>query len=277
MLPGNIIMVNATCEYLDFNQNGWQGKCTRDFLAPSENFTDWLNSVNAKATLKYRSRSIAQYKTADVQWFIKTMSGLSDNPQAIFNVLKWCLRPSRALHIWRISQKMSALGIDCPKVILAARNRVWKPLGWPIDVLIMEKSPGIQLVKFLLNTSLTAKERNLIKEMTARNLAHFHQAGFQHGDCQPGNLFIDPANSRVCFIDNDRTRYCQKNPWGRRRNLIQLGFHMLRLCLFTPADWDDFFHLYAGFLHWDTKTESSEYRRVMAGIRKRLKRIEPHA
>jgi len=270
-------MVNSVSEYLDFHQNDWHGKCVQNFLVPAENLTDWLENINANAYLKYRARSIARCETAGSQWFIKTIFGLGENPKAICNLLKWYLRPSRAMHIWRISLKMVTAGIDCPKVLLAARNRRWKPLGWPTDVLITEQAPGMQLVKLLQNKSLDVNARNQITEITARKVASLHRAGFLHGDCQPRNLFVDLANSHVCFIDNDRTRFCPNHPWGRRRNLVQLGYHLMRLSLFTLDDWKHFFDLYAGFLHWDSKKGTNEYQYVMSGIRKRQQRMESHA
>ena len=40
--------------------------------------------------------------------------------------------------------------------------------------------------------------------MAGNELAHFHNAGFVHGECMPNNTYVTPDKTRLVFFDNDR-------------------------------------------------------------------------
>ena len=232
-----------TESYQPFQQGPWRGVIAQGFRLPAADLDAWLAELGKHPKAVYPSRMIARYDATDGACFVKTICGANDRLREFWSRLKWRFRPSKALHVWKISGQLAAAGIACPPVLLAARKRAWRPWGWPTDLVITREAPGLQLTPLLQN----APDKTALLSSVARALARFHAAGFIHGDCQPWNLFWDEASHQLCFIDNDRTQHCSgaRLSAGIRRNLVQMGFHLRRKELISPAELEGFFQAYA--------------------------------
>lgn len=202
--------------YKPFSYRGWRGMQADSFQLPSPDFDAWVEEVIDTAPTHYPERSIKQIFSPDGEvCYVKILRGLSAHPRRLFPMLKWCLRPSRVLHVWRVSKCLQEHGFGCPDVLLAARKRTH---FWPTEVIISRKAAGADLHANLKNAA--PDERRRLLQLTARELARFHDAGFVHGDCTPFNIFLDGDN--ISFIDNDRTVFKRGKP---QRNLVQFGYH----------------------------------------------------
>ncbi|MBR6471339.1 MAG: hypothetical protein IKS83_06050 [Victivallales bacterium] len=251
-------------DYQPFSSGAWQGVHLGDFSLPSDPLDHWLEQIHASACRRYPSRCIAA-PTEDFPWYVKILWGASDHDTWL-NRLKWRLRPSRMLQTWRISMALEEAGFLCPKIQLAARRRAWWPLGWPTDLLIMAPIAGRQL-----SSTITQENATEVLPQVAAELARFHAAGFAHGDCIPGNLFLQD-NGKLAFIDNDRTMHTRfGNRTARiRRNLVQFGFHLLRKALVSRDQLEEFFLKYATFAKWTSRHTKDEIPRVRHWIERRL-------
>ncbi len=112
-----------------------------------------------------------------------------------------------------------------------------------------------------------------ILALAIQALARLHAAGFSHGDCNPGNLFLDLHQGRVYFIDNDRTAPAGSAAF--RKNLQQLGFHLLRLRLIHPPQWAHALRKYAGLAGWTGRETCRNLRIITDAIDSRLQREPP--
>lgn len=230
-----------------FENNGWRGCRTADFVPPAD-FDVWLAELLHTARLRYPSRVIAPCTLDNgVRTFVKVLYGLGDNIHAWKNALKWRFRTSRAMHVAAVSADMAAAGVRCAEVLLAARRRTCGPWGWPTDLIVTREAPGAHLRRLLDSNAQDAERRALFLRGAARAVAQLHAAGFVHGDCQPGNVFLD-ENAAVCsFIDNDRTAHSCRFIRRRQemRNVVQMGFGLLYSRRVTPAEWECFLAEYA--------------------------------
>lgn len=258
-------------EYQPFHSEAWQGVRLNTFPLPEGCLDDWIERIHAIAERRYPSRCIAS-PTEDFPWFVKILWGASDHDTWL-NRLKWRLRPSRMLHTWRISAEMEKEGFLCPKIQLAARRRSWRPLGWPTDLLVMSPVDGQQLSKIIAEHNAA-----ILLPQVATELARFHTAGFVHGDCIPGNLFLQD-NGKLAFIDNDRTMRTHFGIFGKRtlairRNLVQFGFHLLRKSQVSRKQLEMFYMEYAASVHWTPRHINHELPRIWEWIDRRLA-LEP--
>ncbi|MBO4620919.1 MAG: hypothetical protein J5654_12510 [Victivallales bacterium] len=253
-----------TPDFLPFESGPWRGICHRDFAVPDGNLDDWLARLAKTSNRHYASRWIAA-PNIECPWFVKVLTAASEHDN-LWNRLKWRLRTSRSLHVWRISQELQANGFGCPVIQLAARKRAWQPLGWPTDVLVMSPVEG-QMVQTLLKNESAQDILNIV----AQELARFHAAGFVHGDCLPGNLFLE-SSGRLNFIDNDRT--IRVHAWNRlpsiRRNLVQFAFHLLRRNLVTRDQAQNFLLNYVQSAQWSKSMADRELARVWRWTDRRL-------
>ena len=251
-------------KYLPFHSEAWHGVMLEGFEVPGGNLDGWLAEQAMRAWLKRPSRWIAA-PSEKCPWYVKVLKSASDF-DSLANRLKWQLRPSRMLHTWRISQELQAEGFDCPEIQLAARQRRWEPLGWPTDVLVSSPVPGRQVRELLQGESPEA-----ILAAVAAELARFHAAGFAHGDCIPGNLFLQ-KNGRLAFIDNDRTM--RTHVWDRRprirRNLVQFAFHLLRRNQVSCDQAQEFLFKYVQYAKWPPDAAERELTRIWQWVARRL-------
>ena len=231
---------------------------------PDGNLDDGRAQLATTSNRHYKSRWIAAPNT-ECPWFVKVLTAASEHDN-LWNRLKWRLRSSRSLHVWHISQELQANGFGCPVIQLAARKRAWRPLGWPTDALVMSPVAG-QMVQALLKNDPSQDILNIV----AQELARFHAAGFVHGDCLPGNLFLENSG-RLNFIDNDRTM--RIHAWNRlpgiRRNLVQFAFHLLRRDLVTRDQAQNFLLKYVQCAQWSKSIADRELARVWRWTDRRL-------
>jgi len=143
--------------------------------------------------------------------------------------LKWVLRPSRALQVWRVGRRFDRHGLRCAPVALAARGG--SKLA-PVDVLIMEEAAGRSLSDVLMNDPPEAAIEACRR--TGESLAALHRAGILHGDATHSNIFLAPEGAdgraaQAVWIDNDRTRAWPLLPSVfARRNVEQMAFRVRR-------------------------------------------------
>ena len=229
-----------------FSQNGWHGVVSPEFALPGD-ITRWTESLLPDAMLRYNSRVIARVTddASGAQYYVKMLFGASENMHALPQAIKWRLRSSRALHVAAISAEMHDCGIDCAEVVLAARRRAWQPFGWPTDIIVTRQAEGVSFRNIVKNGD--RDEIECAVRIVAEKVAALHRAGFVHGDCQPGNLFVQLDEHSVAFIDNDRTARsnCLMRSRQEARNLIQLGFGLLRMKNFTMDNWQSLMTQYA--------------------------------
>ena len=259
-----------TSDYQPFDSGAWHGVCRADFAVPeNDDLDNWLATIGATAGRRYASRWVAA-PTETCPWFVKLLVSASDS-DSLINRLKWRFRSSRMLHTWRISQELQAAGFGCPEIQLAARKRAWCPFGWPTDVLVTSPVAGRQ-VHELLKTQPPAE----VLAAVAAELARFHAAGFAHGDCIPGNLFLED-NGRLAFIDNDRTmRTHAWDKWPRvRRNLVQFAFHLLRRNLVSRDQAQEFLVQYVQHAQWPTDLAKRELAKIWRWTDRRLATERP--
>ena len=251
-------------DYQPFESGSWRGVHHCGFVVPGGDLDAWLERLAATARRKTASRWIAA-PAEDNPWFVKVLKGASDH-DTLLNRFKWRFRPSRMLRTWRISLELQSAGFGCPEVQLAARKRTWRPSGWPTDVLVMSPVAG-QMVQTLLQTSDTGK----VLDAVAHELARFHAAGFAHGDCLPGNLFLED-DGHLNFIDNDRTMHT--HAWDRqpriRRNLVQFAFHLFPKNLASREQTRQFLCKYAEYACWSKEFANRELTRIWRWIDQRV-------
>ena len=256
-------------EYQPFEFSHWHGVSRAFFAVPGGDLDAWLGALEAQAGRKCKSRWIAP-PGEGCPWFVKVLTAASEH-DSLWNRLKWRMRPSRMLHTWQISQDLQASGFVCPDSQLAARKRTWRPFGWPTDVLVMSPIGG-QPVSELLHR----KPPQEILSAIANELARFHAAGFVHGDCIAGNLFLQ-TDGRLAFIDNDRTM--RTSFWDCtariRRNLVQFGFHLLLDNLASRTQLEDFFLEYIQVAQWPPRKRVHELSRIWHWIERRLATESP--
>lgn len=140
-------------------------------------------------------------------------------------MLKDCLRPSKASHVQRISDRLAAQGFVVPEVVAVAEQR-WGPIvrrSWVATTALAGTPVAVDLA--LTDRHLHAKHATLRAIGTA--VARLHEARFTAGDLVPSNIWIDEG--RVAFLDHDRTTagYWASSWWRTRRNLVQLNRHVL--------------------------------------------------
>ena len=264
--------------YQEFRQDGWRGVARRGLEMPRARLDEWLPLLKSPPQWRHEARSIALVGREGDAWFVKRTWGLGERPKAPLAALKWLLRPARALEVWRISCAMEAAGVGCAPVLLAARRRNWRRLGWPEEVVIMGGVPGVKLRDALLAAAEDETRRREVLAFALRQLASLHQAGFVHGDCNLQNMFLEEAAGRAHFIDNDRTRHLRSGEReGIRRNLVQLGFHLQNRLLLDAAGWEDAFPVYAAAAGWGRERAAEELAWNRRAIAERLKREPPRA
>jgi len=141
--------------------------------------------------------------------------------------LKWILRPSRALQVWRVAKRFERHGLRCAPVALAARGG---SRFAPVDVLITVEAPGVSLYQRLLHDPPEVALESC--RVAGDALAKLHRAGILHGDATHSNVLVawegsDGGCPQVVWIDNDRTRAWPVLPAAlARRNLAQMSFRV---------------------------------------------------
>ncbi|MGN0867744.1 MAG: lipopolysaccharide kinase InaA family protein [Oligosphaeraceae bacterium] len=263
--------------YRAFALRGWRGYVLSQAAEeiPLEALDAWSQSPDLQVVRGLPLRCIARQECpSGPAWYLKRIQGLTDRKDGFLHALKWRFRPSRALHILKISQTLEEAGFRTPKVILAARHRPWWPWGKPTDLLVTEESGG-ELVSNLLCRvpPLPEKERQALLQKTGRELARLHAAGFVHGDCHPGNYFLDDMEKSFLYIDNDRTCRCRSfSPAGAARNLVSAAFALSRkLPLTFYQDFTQILDAYRQEARLSPRQEASLLARILDALEKRLR------
>lgn len=265
--------------YVKFSSGRWHGLCLDEFKDELQNLDQWLSAQKTDVVREFPLRKISVLKHSSQTWFIKILTGLGDYRQTLFGALKWHLRPSRSMHILKISEKLELAGIDCPKVVLAARMRKWRPFGSPTDILIMKEAQGRLVSNWLTGADdlpkLEGQERLDMLKRIGAELARLHKAGFVHGDCHPGNYYWQENTAHFCYIDNDRTKkHDSLNASGAQRNMISAGFYLLnKNKRISPEEWHIILSEYLHAMQFSSKNEEDNFqRKITNGIEIRLKR-----
>ncbi len=265
-------------EYRPFALQGWRGYVLSQVAEeiPLEKLDAWSQAPKLQVVRRLPLRCIVRLeRPSGPAWYLKRICGLTDQKDGFLHALKWRFRPSRALHILNISQKLEKAGFRTPKVILAARYRPWWPWGKPTDLLITEEARG-NLVSTLLwrVPPLPKEERLALLQKTGRELARLHRAGFVHGDCHPGNFFQDDPNRGFLYIDNDRT--CQGRHFslaGAARNLVSAAFALSRkLPLSFQEDFTQILEAYRQEARLPPSQEITLRQRIAHALVKRLRK-----
>lgn len=268
-------------EYTKISSGRWNGFCLKDFRNELRNLDEWLASKQTETIREFPLRKICVLKINESEkWYIKTLNGLGDYHQTLMGALKWRFRPSRAIHILKISEELERNGFSCPKVIMAARMRKWSPFGSPTDLLIMTEASGRLVSNWLTGADglpkLEGQARLDMLKRIGTELARLHKAGFVHGDCHPGNYYWNENDEHFCYIDNDRTRrYAKLNVRGAQRNLISAGFYLLntKKKRIPHSEWKILLSEYLSSLNFASQQEKDDFGHSIAkGIEIRLKR-----
>jgi hypothetical protein len=256
-------------KYLSYNAKGWQGQIENNWQSIFIDIGNWLEENPGLKIVDQPSREVRKIETTQGVVYAKIMrrANNSEGLRKIPPTLKWYLRPSRALAIMRISQELLSAGFDCPIPILAARRR--SKTGWPEDISISLECHGVT-IKDRLKTLNDVEESQPMLDVVAAEIYRFHQAGFVHGDCIPGNLALTD-DKKIIFFDNDRTVRHPFRPlqYIQRRNLIQFGFRLTHQ-MNTLDPFRTFLETYAAYANWSKVTKSTETEKIMASIKKRL-------
>ena len=262
-------MQQSTQKYVPYVSQGWQGLVRNGWLEPLANLDEFLSAPADRVLANRPNREVRRVVTEHGVLYVKIIKSLSDdrgcNPATLWKHLKWCLRPSRALAVLQVSEQMLSAGIICPEPVLAARQRRW---GYPCDVFITREVRAPTLNQLLVEAT-DKQQRQQLLEIAARELSHFHQLGFIHGDCLLGNFCLHAGH--LAFLDNDRS--FRSTGWllqyHRRRNLQQFC-HLLswRLCNTAGARW--FLERYAVYSGWSAGQAARESQLIMAKVRRRL-------
>lgn len=254
--------------YISFVSQGWKGLVAQDWLSRLEPLQDWITETPGESIVDLPSREVRRINTVSGVLFVKLLhaGGSLEGLKGALTNIKWYFRPSRALSILRISQELLEAGFRCPVPVLAARRRSHS--GWPLDAFISLECPGISLTELLPDMGTPEREKVLAK--VADVLHRFHQKGFVHGDCIPGNLALAPEGE-IVFFDHDRTvRHPMLMQHQQRRNLVQFGFRLSRF-LRTMEPFEYFLAQYAD-KHWPSQRAYREKTLVMTRVRQRLQK-----
>lgn len=265
-------------DYEAFASGAWRGLCLKGYADEFRKLDDWLENSHSRIIrdLPLRRISVHERQNGEI-WYVKTLAGLGDFKQALIASLKWRFRPSRALHILNVSRELEAAGFSCPKVLLAARKRPWRPWGKPTDTIIMTAATGRPVSDWLFGKdggpTLSGDARKEMLRRIGRELARLHNAGFVHGDCHPGNYCWREEDEHFCYIDNDRTtRHASRNDSGACRNLISAGFYLLnRTGRLSKDEWNIVMEEYLRCA--DLPSNKAAFgNAVQQGLEKRLKK-----
>ncbi len=172
-----------------------------------------------------------------------------------WTAIKDWFRPSKAVHVQRVSAALAAEGFLVPDVLAAGEERrgfvVRRSFvataglgGEPIAARVAALAAAGDA------TTLRAK-RGLL-ETLGREVARLHAAGVVAGDLVPANVWIalSAADLEVAFLDHDRTRLGRAPaPWSAaRRNLVQLN--RIVLAGVSTADRLRVYRAYAAATGW---------------------------
>ena len=139
----------------------------------------------------------------------------------------WALGPL-VIRLFQLHLELLKAGIKCAEPLLAESKG-------DVQFFITKELPGIRLDKVLKATS-SPEERREPLHYAAEAIAKLHEAGFVHGDCQPGHLQLDGQD--IYFLDNDRT--AKRSGWlltrAARRNYIQFCSRLLDLPVATEEE-----------------------------------------
>ncbi len=258
--------------YQPFHSGKWQGFSEGFF---PENLDQWLANANSSPRRSLPSRILTSTDINGTRCYLKTLLGLGETPKDFFKAMKWRLRTSRAMAVFRISTQLEDAGFHCAHILLAATKRSWKPFGWPTELIITTEAAGQSILQLFRSPDLHPDAKSQILDFTAKELARFHQAGFIHGDCIPGNLFYAPAPERLTFIDNDRTVH---KPFLRTyhqcRNLFQFASRAIQSGILSRDEVNDFLNRYADAAGWTQNKRLSKFAWVWKRVEERLL-VEP--
>lgn len=209
--------------FVKYNCNGWQGFADAEFASQIGDLDSWLAGSEKVPVVSYPDRDVYRTQVGGDTYFVKyiralTAPGLTGKDR--FSWCKWVLRPSRAIHTWKISRELLDADFNCPEPVLAVRRRI---SGYPNDIFISRAVDAKDAWELLGNFDMPETERRKIVVSIAEETARFHNAGFVHGDLLLRNVCID-GDGKVVFIDNDRT----KRSGASDRNLAQMGYSLMR-------------------------------------------------
>ncbi len=254
--------------YIPFQSGPWKGRCAKGWEDLFRDTEKWLAENPGTVVVKYPCREVRRIETPQGVVYLKYIRALTDaglSRKDLFSHLKWVLRPSRALCVWRASVALEAAGLECPMPVLAARKRIH---GYPHDIIITREVPAKDCRA--MPPGETPQEA---AERIAQAAADLHAAGFAHGDFIMGNICVNPATGRFSYLDNDRT-WRPKWPVRRhyqRRNLAQMGYSIARKFA-AMAPCRAFLAKYAEIAGWPSEAER---KRMEAAILKRNQTNHP--
>lgn len=142
-------------------------------------------------------------------------------PGTVWQRLKHCWRPSRAVRAFRLALQLQQWGIPTAKALAAGESRRW---GWLHDsYLITEEVPGVCDWAQLEAQPSGGRSRTGIIRALARLMALLHSAGLSHGDPARPNFLVQlrgAAQASLILIDLDGVRrHWWISPRRVRRNL----------------------------------------------------------
>lgn len=254
--------------YIKFNSSCWSGLIEASWQGIFSDIDQWIIENSGDRVVDLPSRKVLRIATPRGVTYVKIIFKASDLSgwRKIAPALKWYFRPSRALSILRVSQKMLDSGIHCPVPVLAARCR--SRFGWPTDIFISEECVETNLYDLLPNVN--GEEADAILASVASELNRFHKAGFVHGDCIPPNLSLN-AKQELVYFDNDRTVQHPffRTKYAQRRNLVQFGYRLVRQ-LESMEFFHKFLECYAAFSGWTVSQKDTEIKRIIFSVKRRL-------
>lgn len=271
-------MNDSQSPIIAYRHQRWAGLVHQDWAQAfdQQDPLTWMASLPHERSRYRLSRQIYRVHTDKGLVYLKTILGLNERSMQKNSPwvgrLKWRLRPSRAIQTLHVSQAMLAHDIWCPPPILAAREYQGSQSR---DIFIAQavELPGLGMR--LKDAASDAQRIEMIRTVMPK-IVNLHQKRFLHGDLLPNNLHVTDDLSRVCFMDNDRTRLwpCPLPWWAIKRNLSQLVFRLLshqgqavaQACL----------DAYGQAANWNKSKQISYSATVLKVAKQRLEHYVPH-
>lgn len=147
--------------------------------------------------------------------------------------LSRAFKASPARRILKISRKIRELGFPSLEVLAALRPKKemlnWNSLLIAKEIGHVKELPACGNHVYKVHESTEFSE--LVAELTARELARFHDSGLFHGDLKSRHVLVSvnrkKENPSIVFVDLEKTRHSPLLPsfiqdWLAARDLVQL-------------------------------------------------------
>lgn len=258
--------------YLPYRLDQWRGWVRQDWatILQQHDPITWLESQPRELVRDHLSRKVYRVDHPQATIFFKDIRGLNERsmqkPGRWVDVLKWQLRPSRALATLKVSRQLLDAGLLCPAPILAARCYA----GRQTRDVFLNDAITLPTLGSMLKQAADHDQRIAIMKQVAIHIAQLHDRRFIHGDLLPNNLHASDDLKQLYYLDNDRTRLWPVPPpsWLIRHNLAQMAYRLMAFEHEPVAL--VFLHAYGQARGWSEGRTQRYARMVMKAVHKRM-------